>query len=659
MNKFLTLFFLLFVITLNAQTNIPINLTDEEIDFIKNKKINVAYTDNWAPLSFMEDKKASGLGFDFWKFIVEANGIKYKTELKKNFNDALNSIKNKKNDIIITTSRTAQREKYSIFSNVYYSAPIGIATKDNVNFITNIEEIKNKKIGVGKNHTAHTLLKEKYPDLTFVFIDNLIDGLEKLSNNEIYAVAEIMPVLSHNINKFGFTNLKISGSTNVTFALEMMIRDDYKPLLSIINKTLSAMPLDEKHKIYTKWSNIQYVEPFDYSILWKFFLPLFVIIIIISYKNRELLKYQKKLKETRNELQDSLNNFVNLVDLTIEGILIVQNSKIVFTNNELLKMFNLKDSDIENLKLDDIFLNYDNETIQKIINRNESKTYELIGIKSSKEVFPCIVKSKKSTFRNLESYIISIVDIADIKERESILINQSKLASMGEMIGNIAHQWRQPLSIISTSASGLKLQKEFGNLDDSALIKSLENINETTQFLSQTIDDFQDFLKKDKKKSEFVLYSNIEKVLNILESSFKMHEITILENVDRYDSIKTYENELKQALLNILNNAKDALKNITDSKRYIQINTLNSDNIVYLEIIDNGGGIPKNILDRVFEPYFTTKHKTQGTGLGLYMTHKIITQSIGGEIHIENCEYTFENAKFDKCTKVSIKFTNS
>ena len=659
MKKILTLFFLLFVISLNAQIANPSNLTKEEIDFIKTKKINVSYTDNWAPLSFMEDNNASGLGFDFWKFIVKANDIEYKTELKKNFYDALNSIKNKKNDIIITTSKTAQREKYSIFSDVYYSAPIGIATKDNINFITNIEEIKNKKIGVGKNHTAHTLLKEKYPNLNFVFIDNLIDGLEKLSNNEIYAVAEIMPVLSHNINKFGFTNLKISGSTNITFALQMMIRDDYKPLLSIINKTLSTMPLEEKHKIYTKWSNIQYVEPFDYSILWKFFLPLFVIIIIISYKNRELLKYQKKLKETKNELQNSLNNFVNLVDLTIEGILIVQNSRIVFTNNELLKMFNLKDSDIENLKLDDIFFNYDNETIQKIINRNESKTYELIGIKSSKKTFPCIVKSKKSTFKNLESYIISIVDIGEIKERESILINQSKLASMGEMIGNIAHQWRQPLSVISTSASGLKLQKEFGELDDVTLVNSLDNINETTQFLSQTIDDFQDFLKKDKSKNKFVVYSNIEKVLNILDNNFKMHEIILIENVDRNNTIKTYENELKQVILNILNNSKDALKNITNSKRYIQINTLNSDNITYLEFIDNGGGIPKDILNRVFEPYFTTKHKTQGTGLGLYMTHKIVTQSIGGEIDIENCEYTFENIKFDKCTKVSIKISNS
>ncbi len=658
MSKFLTLFSL-FIISLNAQTITANNLTDEEINFIKTKKINVAYTDNWAPLSFKENNKAKGLGFDFWEFIVKANGIKYKTEIKKNFNDALNSIKNKKDDIIITTSKTLEREKYAIFSDVYYSAPIGIATKENVNFITDIIEIKNKKIGVGKNHTAHTLLKEKYPYLTFVFIDNLIDGLNKLSNNEIYAIAEIMPVLSHNINKFGFTNLKISGSTNVNFALQMMVRDDYKPLVSIINKTLSNISLEEKNKIYTKWANIKYVEPFDYSILWKFFLPLFIVIIIILYKNSQLLKYQKKLNETKNELENSLNNFISLVDLTIEGILIVQNSKIVFTNNEMLKMFNLKPKDIESLKLNDLFLNYNRETIQRIVNRNESKTYELIGVKSSKETFPCIVKSKKSTFKNLESYIISIVDISEIKEKESILINQSKLASMGEMIGNIAHQWRQPLSIISTFASGLKLQKEFGQLDDITLTKSLDSINETTQFLSQTIDDFQDFLKKDKKKNEFVLYSNIEKVLNILESSFKIHEITIIENVDKNNTINTYENELKQVILNILNNSKDALKNITNSKRYIQINTLNCDNIIYIEVIDNGGGIAKNILNRVFEPYFTTKHKTQGTGLGLYMTHKIITQSIGGEIYIENCEYTFENKKFDKCTKVSIKIKNS
>jgi len=636
-----------------------VSLSKEEIEFIRNNKIKIAYTNNYAPFSFDDKNKAKGLGFDFWEFIASINGINYETELKKDFNEALESIKNKKNDIIITTSKTPQRERYSIFSNAYYQAPIGIATRNNIDYIVNIEKLKNKKIAIGKNHTAHALLKAKYPDLKFVFIDNLVDGLKKLSNNEVYAVAELMPVLTHNLNKYGYTDLKISGNANVDFKLKMMIRDDYKPLQSIINKTLLSMTVEEKNSIYTKWSNIKYITPFDYSIFWKFLLPLFLIIGIIAYKNRQLVKYQKSLNATKEELENSLNTFKNLVDMTIESIIIVQKSKIVFTNNEMHKMFEIKEDEINHLELKNIFHKESKETIEKIIKRNDSKTYELLGVKNQNKTFPCIVKSKKTIFKNVDSYIISIIDISELKEKESILVNQSKLASMGEMIGNIAHQWRQPLSIISTSASGLVLQKEFGQLDDKTLIDALNNINETTKFLSQTIDDFQDYLNKDKSKSEFTIYSNIQKVLNILRSSFTIHEITILENLDEYCKVYTYENELKQVILNILNNSKDALKNIENHKRYIEINTLVSDNITYLEFIDNGGGIPQDIIDKVFEPYFTTKHKKQGTGLGLYMTHKIITESMGGEIHIENCEHIFENTKFDKCTKVSIKLTNS
>jgi len=635
-----------------------LKLTSREIEFIKNKSINIAYTDHWAPLSFHENNKAKGLGFDFWEYIAKENDIKYKTNLKKNFVSALKSIKNKEDDIIITTSKTKDREEYAIFSNVYFKAPIGIATLQNRDYIPNIQAIANKKIGVGKNHTAHRILKEYYPDLEFVFIDNAVDGLDKLSNNQIFALVDIMPVLAHNIDKYGYSNVKISGSTGINFDLQMMIREDYEVLQSIINKTLLNLELEEKNTIYNKWSKINYKEPFDYNILWKLFLPLLIIIFIILYKNRQLLKYQKTLNETKNELENSLESFKALVDLTIEGIAIIQNKKVIFINNEMTKIFNLEKDELINSSINSLFELNNEINILEIIKDSHSSTFEINALKNYSTSFPCIVKAKNIIFENRASTILSIIDISEIKEKESILINQSKMASLGEMIGNIAHQWRQPLSIISSSATGLKLQKEYSTIDDDTLISALDNINDTTKFLSQTIDDFQDYLKKDKEKTNFNLALNINKVLNILKANFENHEINIILKIEKELSLYTYENELKQVILNILNNSKDAIKNFLPNKKYIEISAFSRDDFTHIIVIDNGGGVDLNIINKVFEPYFTTKHKKQGTGLGLYMTHKIITESMNGEIYMENTTYTFDGLEYTNCAKTTIKIPN-
>ena len=234
----------------------------------------------------------------------------------------------------------------------------------------------------------------------------------------------------------------------------------------------------------------------------------------------------------------------------------------------------------------------------------------------------------------------------EIKRKEEILNRQSKMASLGEMIGNIAHQWRQPLSVISTGASGLKIQNEIGTLSDEMLNHSVDVIIKNANYLSQTIDDFQDFVKVDKKQISFNLLENINKNLGILKGSLKTHDINIiLECKDDID-IKGYPNELTQVFINIINNAKDALKENNIENSYIFILAKKVNDEVVIKIKDNANGIPKDILDKIFEPYFTTKHKSQGTGLGLYMTYNIIVESMHGKIDVLNVSYEFENEQY-------------
>ncbi|AXH10007.1 hypothetical protein CP960_00265 [Malaciobacter halophilus] len=240
------------------------------------------------------------------------------------------------------------------------------------------------------------------------------------------------------------------------------------------------------------------------------------------------------------------------------------------------------------------------------------------------------------------NYIAVFNDFSKIKEQEQLLrekdhimFQQSKMASMGEMLRNIAHQWRQPLSVISSSASGLKLKQELKLLEPKEIPEFCDGILKSAKYLSETIDDFTNFFKNQNKKKEFSIKDAINKAVQLSSASLKNNEIDIITHIN---DCKLYgvENEFVQVMLNIINNSKDAFheKNI-ENKKVIISNTLGKE-LTHLSIKDNAGGIANNIMEKIFEPYFTTKDKLQGTGIGLYMSQEIIRSHLKGEIRVEN-----------------------
>ncbi len=233
-----------------------------------------------------------------------------------------------------------------------------------------------------------------------------------------------------------------------------------------------------------------------------------------------------------------------------------------------------------------------------------------------------------------------------LKEQEKLLVDQSKLAAMGEMIANIAHQWRQPLSVISTGVTGMQLQKEYGILSDEEFNKTCKFIDKNVQYLSNTIDDFRNFIKGDNNKTIFDLEKQIHSVLHLVEGSTKRHDITIVLDLQNDIKINGYENELIQCFMNIYNNAKDALIQNDIEKKYIFISANTKKDHIEINIKDNANGIPTEILPKIFEQYFTTKHKSVGTGLGLNMTYNIIVERMNGTIQAINEEYTYNDKNY-------------
>lgn len=231
-------------------------------------------------------------------------------------------------------------------------------------------------------------------------------------------------------------------------------------------------------------------------------------------------------------------------------------------------------------------------------------------------------------------------------KQQNIIAQQAKMAAMGEMIGNIAHQWRQPLSSISVSSTGMLLQKQMNILDDEFLKQGLKQINDSVQYLSATIDDFRNFYKTDKNKCEFKIVETIEKVINLVDSQFKFHRIEFIQNIDNI-KLNTYENELIQVIINLLNNSRDELiKKDLDFEKLIFINVSSTKEKISIEIKDNAGGIPEDIINRVFEPYFTTKNQSKGTGIGLYMSREIICKSMNGEIFVKNSTFDYNGKTY-------------
>jgi signal transduction histidine kinase len=259
--------------------------------------------------------------------------------------------------------------------------------------------------------------------------------------------------------------------------------------------------------------------------------------------------------------------------------------------------------------------------------------FSYIDFKREKEK-DMALKHVENVNKNLEEKIAQAVE--ENRQKDQAMFQQSRLAQMGEMISMIAHQWRQPLSAISSTASAISLKAELNKLDNDKAIELSDKICNFSQHLSSTIDDFRNFFKSNKDKNSINYSQIVEAVLDIIEISLKNKNIELIKELKCDENFDSYKNELKQVILNLIKNAEDALVEKRVENPYIKISTFKKGNDFVLEISDNAGGVPEDIVDKIFDPYFSTKTKRDGTGLGLYMSKIIIEEHCGGKIEVYN-----------------------
>ena len=388
---------------------------------------------------------------------------------------------------------------------------------------------------------------------------------------------------------------------------------------------------------------------------------LFVVYKFIEKLNKVNRTLDDKIKLRTEELHSEKEYMKTILDNNPSIIIVINNEKIISANKQFFKFFDYEQNDeIWDIEvLDNYFIEFDEDSfpVDKKINGKEWYKYLLdeedslhnVCIEVNSIVHSLLVSA--TLLNQKGDIVVTLQNVTDQIEKDKLLFEQSKLASMGEMIGNIAHQWRQPLSIISTSATGMLVQKQYDLLSDEQFEKACNSIDENAQYLSKTIDDFRNFIKGDREKVHFNLFEHIDIFLQLVDSAVKTYHIKVVKDVNTNIYLDGYTNELVQCFINIFNNAKDVLKEIDESERLFFVTVEKQAGNIVIKLTDNAGGIPIDVLPRIFEPYFTTKHKSQGTGIGLHMTYNMIVDGMHGNLEASTVTYeyngvTYQGAEF-------------
>lgn len=386
------------------------------------------------------------------------------------------------------------------------------------------------------------------------------------------------------------------------------------------------------------------------------------------YKSTQILEFDEfadELKDIIYELRDLKEKYSRAIDGVQDGLWDIDfNTKKIFYSKRFLTMLGYE----EEYKIKSIFFWHKHihkkdykKTIQKLKEHFEQKSdlFETeYRFRCKDGSFKWIKIRGKIFFDEKTHKPIKMsgfhTDINDFvllqnenSKKEQMLYQQSKLAAMGEMIGNIAHQWRQPLTIVSVIGSSIGMQMKMKTLKEEDAIKDIEKLLDTVKYLSSIIDKFRNFFNPDNKVEEFYIDDMLDENLQIFESTYKSNSIDLI--IDTSDvKVVGYKFELMQVIVNIINNAKDALvANVEQSEdRFIFLKAYIKDKKIIIKIYDNAGGIDKKIKDKIYEPYFTTKHQSQGTGLGLYMSSEIIQKHFHGKLTNKTITYEYNAVRY-------------
>ena len=368
--------------------------------------------------------------------------------------------------------------------------------------------------------------------------------------------------------------------------------------------------------------------------------------IIVAEDKTEKYYLEQSLFEETNRIKFLLANagdYIHILD---------EKGNLVLFSDSFAKSLGYTNKEVKSLNVKDWDKSY--ESIDELL--TTPKTFESFHKRKDGSLFEVEIRTAGIKLDGKDYLYAASRDITErkrtqeeLRKRDVLIEQQARLVSMGEMIGNIAHQWRQPLSTITTLASGLKLKGEYEHIEQEDVSNFADGVIQQANYLSNTIENFRNFIKNEKLEEKISIKESLENTCSLLNASLQNNHINLIFNVLDDCEIFGNKNELVEAFINLINNSKDVLKEKVenDIDKIILISSKNLENGEFLlKIQDSGGGIPDNVILRIFEPYFTTKHKSQGTGLGLSMVEKIIRERHKGAITVKNEKFIINEKEY-------------
>ncbi|MCJ8328187.1 MAG: cache domain-containing protein [Campylobacterales bacterium] len=487
-------------------------------------------------------------------------------------------------------------------------------TNSILNKITNQSNHKNEYLFMYKINSLKNIVEES---------DLLIKKNIKIKIDDLKAVRDILNKTQYTGNDFKFYDNKLIYGTYISHLRYFIAVGVSLQTIEDITKKERDIAFNNMYERIIKLIIVITITA----------LIFFVLSLFFTKKISKIFEDYKKNVILNEEKYHLLFNHSN--DAFLISKLSLNKAKIINFNKTSLKVTFYNEDEILKKDFFDLFfeleykdlLNDNNisKTLKLRTKYNEIKTIELNAV-----IY--INEKEKLLFASLRDITERTLLKDEKNKQEKILIQKSKMAAMGEMIGNIAHQWRQPLSQVSGLFFDIESAYDYKELDKKYLHNRVEEANNLIEYMSKTIDDFRNFFNPNSKKELFSMVNSVNNSINIVKSTLDYHNIKISFVYNRDVDISGYKNEYSQAILNIITNAKDILIERSIENPEITITLLENDN---LQIEDNAGGVNEDIIDKIFDPYFTTKFE-YGTGIGLYMTKLIIENKMNGSINIKN-----------------------
>ncbi len=512
--------------------NIKFFLSDAEKRYLEKKKsIKICVNPDWMPYEGIVSGKHMGISADIMHSIKEKIEVPLTLIPTKSWDESISFAKKHICDVLPLIINTPARREFFRFTKPYIESAYVVATKMDTPFLDNEDVLKGKKIAMVKNYGVRELLKKNHDDIIYVEVDSIKEALELVKSGEVFGYIDSAVTIRSAIEKYNYhDSIKISGKLDEKLKLAVGVRKDDNLLYNIISKAILSISEKEKETIIDAQISALHKKSVDYSMIWKMLLLFGLIIstMILAYK---------KLSDTKEKLEESVNNFEVLLDSTRDIVVVYdRNLHILLTNKAGLDTFGYTQEEISNLKVKD-FIEEGSENIIKLIQTFDSNVaFELELYRKDSTLVPCLASGKNIIYKGQPARVSILTDLSEVKKAQQTLldmnhsleervlcevensrqkdqqmIEQSRLAQMGEMISMIAHQWRQPLAAIAATGIDMKmsLMLDKYNLSDKTEREAyqvyaedqLDNIEKFVQNLTETIDDFRNFYKPNKERS--------------------------------------------------------------------------------------------------------------------------------------------------------------